>query len=222
MKRRDLLIVVLAAIIGLGIGYFLFRNTKPTEIIIEKEKIVEDTQKIDSLNLVIKENEELIDNLKDSVREKIIYIEKKIDEIKELPIDKNLEVFRDNLLVYGESFEPTDTLPALCQILNSTEDTLVLLSEENLIDVNTIIVKYEGTTAINDFLNETVKADSSIISLKNSIIQEKSDALEKQKLAFEDNMKEMNNIIKRERNKQIYFTVGGALLTGTLVYLLVK
>ena len=219
MKKRDLLIVILAIIIGFGIGYFIFRNQKPAEIIVEK--VIEDTHKIDSLNLIIKENEATIENLKDSVREKIVYIEKRVDEIKELPIDKNLEVLRDNLLVYGESFKVTDTLPALCQV-GKLEDTLILMSEENLVDINLTFIRYEGTLEINNYLNQTIKADSSIISLKNSIILEKDEALERQRLAFESNMQTMDKIIAKERRKQVYFTVGGAFVAGALVYLLVK
>lgn len=219
MKKRDLIIVILAIIIGFGIGYFIFRSQKPAEIIVEK--VIEDTHKIDSLNLVIRENEATIETLKDSVREKIVYIERRVDEIKELPIDQNLEVLRDNLLVYGENFEVTDTLPALCQV-GELEDTLVLMSEKNLIDINMTFVRYEGTSEINDYLEQTIKADSSIISLKNSIILEKDEALERQRLAFENNMQTMDKIIARERRKQVYFTIGGALVAGTLVYLLVK
>jgi hypothetical protein len=96
------------------------------------------------------------------------------------------------------------------------------MSEENLIDVNTILVRYEGTLEINDYLEQTIKADSSIISLKNSIILEKDEALERQRLAFENNMQTMDKIIAKERRKQIYFTVGGVFVAGTLVYLLVK
>jgi len=217
--RKNLIIIALAIVVGLGLGYFIFRDTKPKEIIVEK--VIENTQRIDSLNLIIKENENLIETLKDSVREKIIYVEKQIEEIKELPIDENLMVFRDNLLVYGENFNVTDTLPSLCQI-EDVSDTLVLMSEENLIDVNTILVKYEGTLFINDCLYETVKADSSIISLKNSIIQEKDEALDRQRIVFEDNMREMNSIIARERRKQIYYTIGGVLVAGTITYLIMK
>ena len=42
--KKTLLIVLLACIIGLGIGYFIFRNTKPETIVIEK--VIEDTKKI--------------------------------------------------------------------------------------------------------------------------------------------------------------------------------
>jgi hypothetical protein len=84
------------------------------------------------------------------------------------------------------------------------------------------LVRYEGTLEINNYLEQTIKADSSIISLKNSIIMEKDEALERQRLAFENNMQTMDKIIAKERRKQIYFTIGGALVAGTLVYLLVK
>lgn len=217
--KKTLLIVFLAIIIGLGVGYFIFRNTKPETIVVEK--VIEDKQKIDSLQVIIKENENLIEALKDSVREKIVYVEKRVDEIRELPIDKNLEILRDNLLVYGENFKITDTLPAICQ-LSDTSDTLVLMSEENLVDVNMIMIRYEGQLQINNYLSETIKADSSVINLKNLIIQEKDLALERQQQTFENNMNSMNDIIAKERRKQVYYSVGSAIVVGTIVYLIVK
>lgn len=218
--KKTIIIVVLAIIIGLGIGYFIFRSN-PKEIIVEKTIEVEDTKKIDSLNFIIKTNEELIESLKDSVREKIVYVEKRVEEIKELPIDENLELFRDNLLVYGENFEILDTLPSLCQVSES-EDTLVLMSEDNLIDVNTIVAKYEGTMAINDYYLSTIKSDSVIINSKSLIILEKDEALERQQEIFDNNMKELEKIIKKERRKQIYFSVGTAAVVGTIAYFIFK
>lgn len=218
--KKTIIIVVLAIIIGLGIGYFAFRSN-PKEIIVEKTIEVEDTKKIDSLNFIIKTNEELIESLKDSVREKIVYVEKRVEEIKELPIDENLELFRDNLLVYGENFEVSDTLPSLCQVSES-EDTLVLMSEDNLIDVNTIVAKYEGTMAINDYYLSTIKSDSVIINSKSLIILEKDEALERQQEIFDNNMKELEKIIKKERRKQIYFSVGTAAVVGTIAYFIFR
>lgn len=218
MKKRDLFIVALAIILGLGFGYFIFRSS-PKEVIIEK--VIEDTQKIDSLSSIIKENEVLIKSFKDSVREKIVYIEKKVDEIKELPLDDNLEIFRNNLSTYGENSNLEDTLPSLCQ-LEGSSDTLILMSEGNLIDVNTIYIRYSGTLEINNYYRETIKADSSIISLKNSIIQEKNDIIDRERENFESNMKDMEKIINKERRKQIYYTVGGIVVAGALTYLILK
>lgn len=218
MDKRNLWIVILAIIIGLGVGYFIFRS-EPKEIIVEKE--VENTKTIDSLNRVIKTNEELIESLKDSVREKIVYIEKRVDEIKELPIDSNLMLLRDNLLVYGENFSVIDTLPSLCQV-EDTKDTLVLLSEENLIDVNTIVARYEGTLAINNFYLETIKTDSITISLKDLVINEKDDIIDRDRKNFESNIRDLEKIVEKERRKQIYFTIGGVITAGTLTYLLMK
>jgi hypothetical protein len=218
MNKKDLLIIILAIIIGLGFGYFIFR-TSPKEIVVEK--VIENTQKIDSLNAIIRVNEDIIESLKDSVHERIIYIEKRAEEIKELPIDENLNLFRDNLLVYGDNFNPLDSLPSLCQISDS-QDTLVLMSEGNLIDVNTIVARYEGALSINDYYVETIKADSSIISLKNSIILEKDNQLIRERENFESNMKDLETIIKRERRKQVYYTIGGMVAVGTITYLILK
>jgi hypothetical protein len=218
MNKKDLLIIILAIIIGLGFGYFIFR-TSPKEIVVEK--VIENTQKIDSLNAIIRVNEDIIESLKDSVHERIIYIEKRVEEIKELPIDENLNLFRDNLLVYGDNFNPLDSLPSLCQISDS-QDTLVLMSEGNLIDVNTIVARYEGALSINDYYVETIKADSSIISLKNSIILEKDNQLIRERENFESNMKDLETIIKRERRKQVYYTIGGMVAVGTITYLILR
>ena len=218
MNKKDLLIIILAIIIGLGFGYFIFRSS-PKEVVVEK--VIENTQKIDSLNAIIRINEDIIESLKDSVHERIIYIEKRVEEIKELPIDENLNLFRDNLLVYGDNFNPLDSLPSLCQISDS-QDTLVLMSEDNLIDVNTIVARYEGVLSINDYYIETIKADSSIISLKNSIILEKDNQLIKERENFESNMKDLETIIKRERRKQVYYTIGGMVAVGTITYLILR
>ena len=218
MNKKDLLIIIFAIIIGLGFGYFIFRSS-PKEVVVEK--VIENTQKIDSLNAIIRINEDIIESLKDSVHERIIYIEKRVEEIKELPIDENLNLFRDNLLVYGDNFNPLDSLPSLCQISDS-QDTLVLMSEDNLIDVNTIVARYEGVLSINDYYIETIKADSSIISLKNSIILEKDNQLIKERENFESNMKDLETIIKRERRKQVYYTIGGMVAVGTITYLILR
>lgn len=218
MNKKDLLIIIFAIIIGLGFGYFIFRSS-PKEVVVEK--VIENTQKIDSLNAIIRINENIIESLKDSVHERIIYIEKRVEEIKELPIDENLNLFRDNLLVYGDNFNPLDSLPSLCQ-LSDSQDTLVLMSENNLIDVNTIVARYEGTLSINDYYVETIKADSSIISLKNSIILEKDNQLIKERENFESNMKDLETIIKRERRKQVYYTIGGMVAVGTITYLILR
>ncbi len=219
MDKKSIIIIVLAIIIGLGLGYFIFRG--PKEVIVEKVVEIENTKKIDSLNSIIQYNENLISSLKDSVREKIVYVERRVDEIKELPIDENLELLRDNLLIYGDNFSTEDTLPSLCQ-LSYSSDTLVIMSEDNLVDVNTIVARYEGVLSINDYYLQTIKADSSIISLKNSIILEKDDMLNRERENCEANIRELEKIVKKERRKQAYYTIGGIAIAGTLVYFIMK
>lgn len=219
-SKKSLIIIILTLIIGFSLGYIIFSNhTEPKEIIVEK--IIENTEKIDSLNSVIKTNEELIKSLKDSVKEKIIYVEKKIDDIKKLPIDSNLMLLRDNLLVYGENFEITDSLPSLCQIDNS-KDTVVMLSETNLVDINTVFIKYEGELDINDYYSFIIEEDSAIISLKDSIIWEKDNIINNQRKNFESNMKDLELIVEKERRKQIYYTIGGVVAAGTITYLIMR
>lgn len=219
-KKIIITIVILSIIIGIGAGFFIFRSN-PKEVVVEKIIEVKETKTIDSLNRVIQVNQEIIESLKDSVREKIIYVEKKVDEIKELPIDDNLNLLRDNLLVYGENFEVTDSLPSLCQI-NDIEDTLVLMSENNLTDINIIIAKYEGSLALTNYYLSTIEANEKIINLKDSIIIQKDHIIDRERENFESNMKDLEKIVEKERRKQIYYTVGGVVVAGTLVYLIFR
>lgn len=214
------MIIILSIIIGFGIGLLIIKS-RTKEIVVEKVVEVKETKTIDSLNRVIKVNEEIIESLKDSVREKIVYVEKRIDEIKELPIDDNITLLRDNLLVYGDNFDINDTLPSLCQI-NDSKDTLVLMSEDNLTDINVIIAKYEGTIAITNYYLSTIEADEEIISLKDSIIVQKDNIIDRERENFESNMKDLEKIIEKERRKQIYYTIGGIITAGTITYLIFR
>lgn len=220
MSKKNIIIIILSIIIGFGIGFILFRS-EPKEIVVEKIVEVKETKTIDSLNNVIKTNEEIIDALKDSVREKIVYIDRKIDKIKELPIDSNLMILRDNLLVYGENFDILDSLPSLCK-LEDTEDTVVIMSEDNLIDINIITAKYEGTMAITRYYLETIEKDEEIIVLKDSIIVQKDNIINRERQNFESNMEDLKEIIEKERRKQIYYTIGGIVAAGTITYLILK
>ena len=220
MNKKDIIIIILSIIIGFSIGLLIIRS-RTEEIVVEKVVEVKETKIIDSLNRVIKVNEEIIESLKDSVKEKIVYVEKRIDEIKELPIDDNLILLRDNLLVYGENFDVSDTLPSLCQISDS-EDTLVLMSEDNLTDINVIIAKYEGTIAITNYYLSTIEANEEIINLKDSIIVQKDNIIDRERINFESNVKDLEKIIEKERRKQIYYTLGGVITAGTITYLIFR
>ena len=185
MSKKNIIIIILSIIIGFGIGFILFRSG-PKEIVVEKIVEVKETKTIDSLNNVIKTNEEMIDALKDSVREKIVYIDQKVNKIKELPLDSNLMLLRDNLLVYGENFNILDSLPSLCK-LDDSEDTIVIMSEDNLTDINVIIAKYEGTMAVTRYYLETIEKDEEIISLKDSVISQKDNIINRERQTFESN-----------------------------------
>lgn len=90
----SLIIVVLSLTLGFGLGALFFRGCshstpdKTTDSIKVPDTLIqEDQRKIDSLKEVIKEREESIGHLKDSVKiiETIRTIE--VDNIKKLPLD---------------------------------------------------------------------------------------------------------------------------------------
>ena len=70
-------------------------------------------------------------------------------------------------------------------------------------------MKYEGTMAENELLEQIIVEDSTIIGLKDSIILDKNIMLSKQDSIFNENMKALEKSIKKD--KVIAGTVGGCV-----------
>lgn len=192
-------------------------NNRPPVVIVDNEK---ELKTIDSLTVVINEQEELIQQLKDSVIivEKVVI--KEVEKIKELPITENIELLRDNLTYYGELTDIEDPYPSLVEIDN---DTVAVLSENNLIDANIITAKYEGELYKNRLLNEIVYNDSITISLKDGIIYNKDIMLENQEKAYNSMKENLEVALKKEKREKTYWIIGGAVITSALTtYIILK
>ena len=220
-KKKALKILMIASLILASlffISYIVEKiNNRPPVVIVDNEK---ELKTIDSLTVVINEQEELIQQLKDSVIivEKVVI--KEVEKIKELPITENIELLRDNLTYYGELTDIEDPYPSLVEIDN---DTVAVLSENNLIDANIITAKYEGELYKNRLLNEIVYNDSITISLKNGIIYNKDIMLENQEKAYNSMKENLEVALKKEKREKTYWIIGGAVITSALTtYIILK
>jgi hypothetical protein len=189
---------------------------KPVPVIVDNEK---ELRAIDSLTNVINMQDELIQQLKDSVVvvEKIVI--KEVEKIKELPITENVDLLKENLVQYGEMSTEDDPYPTLIEI---DDDTVAILSENNIIDANIIAAKYEGELNKNSILNEIVYNDSITISLKNEILYNKDAIINNQEEAYNTMKNNLEVALKKEKREKTYWTIGGAvitsLLTGYIIY----
>lgn len=211
---------LLMALIGLLLGFLIFKScSKPEEPEIQKPDITKELIQIDSLTCVIKDREKVISDLKDSIKNiKTVVVVKKVEVIKHLPLNENVELLKENLLTHGELTTPQDSLPS---IITAPEDTIVALSENNVKDVNCIVAKYEGEIQTNEYLNKIVQEDSLVISAKDSIILNQDFIINEQNLVYNENIKRMtDNIRKQQREKAIWIGALGtvaAILTGILI-----
>lgn len=196
---KFIILVLIALVLGFGSSYLIFGNKKPeTIVVVDNEK---ELKEIDSLNKIISEKQGTIEKLKDSVREKIVVVEKRIEVIKEIPMDSNVELLRDNILVYGDGLtQIDDPYPSLSTTIDG--DSIVLLSENNLKDINIGLEKYGGELEINRLLEETIIEDSIIISMKDLIIADKDKIIDKDREAFEVNIKELKKQIRKEKRQK--------------------
>ena len=102
-------------------------------------------------------------------------------------------------------------------------DTVAVLSENNLIDANNITAKYEGELYKNRLLNEIVYNDSITISLKDGIIYNKDIMLENQEKAYSSMKENLEVALKKEKREKTYWIIGGAIITSVLTtYIILK
>ena len=214
---KNLAIIFIILILGVIIGYLIF-GRKPVEHIVVEPEIIENTQKIDSLLKIIGERDLSIEQLKDSIKTEIIEVEKLMDSIENLPLDQNTELLRLNLLSHGTHSGETDTLPTILKI---NEDTVVAISEGNMIDINIGFSRLESQIFINNLQLQIINQDSLTIADQRNIIARKDVLLEKQRIACQQNTEDLERALRKEKISKTCWQIGGIAVTASLATLLI-
>ena len=201
--KQNIIIAVLVLIIGFGIGYLIFGKKTVEPVVIVESKIIENTAKIDSLLCVIGERDLDIEKLKDS--------------IKNLPITENVNLLKSNLLTFGTHLG-NDTLP---QLLKINDDTIVAISEGNMIDINFGFSSLENQLSINRIQLQIINQDSLTIEDQRSIILRKDKLLEKQQIACKQNTEDLQRELRKEKITKTCWKVGGIAVSASLATLLI-
>lgn len=213
--------ILMTLCLGLAIWLYTMNNNidKLEQRIFEQESSISVEQEhikdlMIELDTVRSRNNELLDSIK-TIKTKVII--KEVEKIKYLPLDSNVKLLSDNLNKYGEFTTPEDTLPGLLAV--NQKDTVVAISENNVKDINSIVVKYELGVAENDLLYEVIKNDSIALGIKDSIILDKDVIISKQDSIFDINMKRLEKQIKRDKviSGTLGATVGAAVVTAIVL-----
>jgi len=191
--KKVVIFLLLSSLVFLA-GWYL---KKPEVIVKPKIEIVENLKRVKRLEGEIIEYKNEIDSLKKSRQKVKVIIQEKIVEVHSLPADSSVSLLRNNLEV-----SPEDSFPAL------QEDSTVLLSQENVKDINVMYLKYDGLQEENKLLEEQVGLEDSIIFLKDSIIFEKDTIAE-------------TKLIKEKKKKRLWAGISGGLVViiGLLIAL---
>jgi len=198
--KKVIIFLVLSSLVFLA-GWYL---RKP-EIIVKPEiEIVENLEKVKQLEGEILEYKNEIDSLKETRQKVKVIIKEKIIEVQSLSADSSVSLLRENLEVL-----PEDSLPTL------QEDSTVLLSQENVKDINVMYIKYDGLQEENKILEKQVELGDSVISLKDSIISEKDTIINKTTIGYEDKLR------KEKKKKRLWTGISGglAVIIGLIIAL---
>lgn len=202
-----LALIVCSLLVGGILGHHLFPkvNTEIIKIDSDKEKA-----KIDSLEAVIEAKEERIEDLLDSAKHiRNVVVVKEIERAKELDASESIDLLRSNLEKHGELSDPADSLPVAAVF--DEPDTVAILSDKNVKDVNIIVAKYEGELEINDKLSTALVEGMEVVSQKDSIISLKDIIISNQEVGYSSQIHNLENNLKREKTKK---TVWTAVLSG--------
>ena len=119
-------------------------------------------------------------------------------------------MLRENLLVYGTETTPSDTLPKEVSINN--QDTLVMINDRNLVDINTAYSDLRSEIGVNEEYKKIIAADSVIRVSQDSIIVNKNSIISKQNT----NIGTLEKALKKEKRKKTKNT----LIIGTIAVIL--
>lgn len=189
---------LVGGILGVFAGRYLFPKIE-TRVIYDSSK---EKERIDSLENIIKAKETRIAELLDSASKiKTVVVVKEINKVKDLPMSDNVELLHENLVKHGELTAETDSLPSTIAF-DDSPDTLAILSEANVKDVNIIAAKYEGELEVNDKLTEALWEGETILHQKDSIIGIQSDILVKQDIEYNNRLQGLEKSLKQEKTKK--------------------
>ena len=189
--------LIVGGILGCLVGHYLFPKIKiHTEVIYDSSK---EKAKIDSLSNIIKAKEIRITELLDSASKiKTVVVVKEVNKVKDLPMSENVSLLHDNLVKHGELTAQTDPNPSTIKFEDNA-DTLAILSEANVKDVNIIVAKYEGELGVNEQLTLAVEEGKGLVHQKDSIIGIQSDILVQQDLVYNERVKNLEKNLNREK-----------------------
>jgi hypothetical protein len=102
------------------------------------------------------------------------------------------------------------------QIIEYKGDTLVAITQKDLITINSVIVDYEYTQKELDYYKQLSKVDSATIRAKDSIIVEKDIMFRKKENYYIDLNNSIQTTLKREKRK---YQIAGYSLGAAVVVL---
>lgn len=193
--------ILIALVLGLIIGLIVIKpKTTVKEVTIEKPVYYQDLVAIHDLENLVEQKNLEIQELKNRVQEvkEVVIIEK--EQIQKLPPDSGVVKLRGFLEDYTETV--LDTFPTL------TSDSLVLLDNENLRDINSVFLDYFGAVEIMFNQGEIIYNDSIVIGSLDSIIGIETGIRENLETA----------LTQEKKRKNIWMGVGiGATITTLII-----
>lgn len=107
----SILITFICLLVGVGIGFLIFKedekSTTPSKDMTEEiEKLIQpEREKIDSLTLEIQGKEEIINRLRDSLKNMEVTRIYKVDSIRKLPTTEGVEFLRNKLREFESKYQ---------------------------------------------------------------------------------------------------------------------
>ena len=191
--------ILIALVLGFIIGLIVI---KPKTTIKEVEKPVyyQDLVTIHDLENLVEQKNLEIRELKNRVQDvkEVVIMEK--EQIQKLPPDSGVVKLREFLEGYTETV--LDTFPTL------TSDSLVLLDNENLRDINSVFLDYFGAVEIMFDQGEIIYNDSIVIGSLDSMMRIETGIRENLETA----------LTQEKKKKNIWMGIGiGATITTLIL-----
>lgn len=193
--------ILIALVLGFIIGLIVIKPKTPIkEVTIEKPVYYQDLATIHGLENLVEQKNLEIRELKNRVQEvkEVVIIEK--EQIQKLPPDSGVVKLRGFLEDY------TDTAPSTFPAL--TSDSLVLLDNGNLKDINSVFLDYFGALEIMFEQEEIIYKDSIVMESLDSIVGIEKGIRENLEIA----------LTQEKKRKNIWMGVGiGATITTLII-----